>query len=64
MSSLFPDQLLAKAEEEKAHHDEKCSASTSHKKPAHFHPYTHSGKQAPEVKFTSIEAVETAQGKE
>ena len=46
MSSLFPDHLLARLEEEVAHHDDKLSASTSHKRPARFHPYTQSGKQA------------------
>ena len=49
MGSLFADHLLATAEEEITHHDEKRSAGTFHKKPARFHPYTHSGKQAPEA---------------
>ena len=48
MSFLFLDHLLTKAEEELSHYEPKRSANTSQKKPAHFDPYTQSGKQAPE----------------
>ena len=49
MSSLFPVHVLAMMEVEIVHHEQKRSTSTSHKKPALFHPYTQSGKQAPEA---------------
>ena len=39
MHSLFPDQLLAKAEEEISRNEERPSTSTSQKKPSRYHPY-------------------------
>ena len=42
--SLFPDQLLTKAEEEVARSEERCSSSQSHRKPGRFHPYASSDK--------------------
>ena len=38
LQSLFPDQLLIKAEEEVARSEERHSSSQSHRKPGHFHP--------------------------
>ena len=37
--SLFPDQLLIKAEEEVARSEERHSSSQSHRKPGHVHLY-------------------------
>ena len=54
MSFLFPDNILAKVKEEIGHHGQKCSANTSQKKPECFHPYTLSGKQAPEADRKSV----------
>ena len=42
--SLFPDQLLMKAEEEVARSEERRSSSQSHRKPGRFHPYASSVK--------------------
>ena len=39
LQSLFPDQLLIKAEEEMARSEERRSSSQSHRKPSHFHQY-------------------------
>ena len=50
MQSLFPDQVLMKAEEEVSRSEERRS---SHKKPGHFHPYASSSKSShqPDRKF-------------
>ena len=42
MYSLFPDQSLAKAEEEISRNKERRSSSASQKKPSHYHPYASS----------------------
>ena len=42
--SLFPDQLLMKAEEEVTRSEERHSSSQSHRKPGRFHPYASSDK--------------------
>ena len=39
LQSLFPDQLLIKAEEEVARSEDRRSSSQSHRKPSCFHPY-------------------------
>ena len=44
IDSLFPDQLLMKAEEEVARSKERRSSSQSHRKPVCFHPYASSDK--------------------
>ena len=36
MSALFPDHLISKAEEEICHHEDKRTASSSHKGSQHF----------------------------
>ena len=38
MHSLFPDQLLVKAEEEVSNNEEKLSFGASQKKPSCYHP--------------------------
>ena len=38
IQSLFPDQLLSKAEEELSRSEEKRSSDSSHKKSCRFHP--------------------------
>ena len=43
MVTLFPDHLLAKAEEDISHHEEKHSSSQ--KKPGCYHPYSQSYQQ-------------------
>ena len=45
--SLFPDQLLMKAEEEVARSEERHCSSQSHRKPGRFHPYASSIKRTP-----------------
>ena len=44
LNSLFPDQLIAKAEEEICRSEERRSSGTSHRQPGRFHPYAASGK--------------------
>ena len=44
LQSLFPDQLLSKAEEEVARSEERRSSSQSHRKPGRFHPYASNDK--------------------
>ena len=39
LHSLFPDNLLIKAEEEVSRSEERHSAGQSNRKPVHFHPY-------------------------
>ena len=39
LQSLFPDQLLVKAEEDVSRSEERRSSGQSHRKPGHFHPY-------------------------
>ena len=45
MSTLFPDHLISKAEEEIRHHEEKRTSGPSHKGSQRFHPYHQPGKQ-------------------
>ena len=40
--SLFPNQLLVKAEDEISHSEERRSSGSSHRKPGRFHPYASS----------------------
>ena len=44
LQSLFPDQLLIKAEDVVARSEERRSSSQSHRKPSHFHPYASNDK--------------------
>ena len=44
--SLFPDQLLIKAEEEVSRSEERRSSSQSHRKPGRFHPYASNDKSS------------------
>ena len=44
LQSLFPDQLLSKAEAEVARSEERRSSSQSHRKPGRFHPYASNDK--------------------
>ena len=46
MQSLFPDQVLMKAEEEVTRSEEKDSSSYSNRKPGCFHPYASSSKSS------------------
>ena len=39
LNALFPDQLIAKAEEEVGKSEERCSSGTSHRQQGRFHPY-------------------------
>ena len=39
LHSLFPDNLLSKAEDEMSRSEERRSAGQSHRKPGRFHPY-------------------------
>ena len=48
LQSLFPDQLLNKAEEEVARSEERCFSSQPHIKPSHFHPYASNDKPSPQ----------------
>ena len=45
MSALFPDHLIAKAEEEIRHHEDKRTSSSSNKGPQRFHPYSQASRQ-------------------
>ena len=46
LQSLFPDQLLIKAEKEVARSEERRSSSQSHRKPGRFHPYASNDKSS------------------
>ena len=46
LDALFPDQLLAKAEEEINKSEERRSSGTSHRQQGRFHPYSASDKSA------------------
>ena len=39
LSALFPDYIIAKAEEEIRHSEDKRTSGPSQRKPQHFHPY-------------------------
>ena len=45
MSALFPDHLVAKAEEEIRHHEDKRTAGSSQKGSQRFHPYAQASRQ-------------------
>ena len=42
LHSLFPDNLLVKAEDEISRSEERCSSGSTHRKPGRFHPYVSS----------------------
>ena len=44
LHSLFPDQLISKAEEEICRSEERCSSGQSHRRQGRFHPYAPSDK--------------------
>ena len=46
LQSLFPDQLLIKAEEEVSRSEERRSSRQLHRKPGRFHPYTSNDKSS------------------
>ena len=46
LQSLFPDQLLIKAEEEVAKSEERRCSSQSYRKPSRFHPYASNDKSS------------------
>ena len=46
LQSLFPDQLLIKAEEEVARSEDRRSSSQSHRKPGRFNPYASNDKSS------------------
>ena len=46
LNSLFPDQLITKAEEEICRSEERCSSGQSHRRQGCFHPYAPSDKSA------------------
>ena len=45
LSALFPDHIIAKAEEEIRHHEDKRTPGPSQRKPKRFHPYSQSPRQ-------------------
>ena len=45
MTSIFPNHIISKTEE-LSHHDEKHSSGSSHMKSGHYHPHSHTSKQA------------------
>ena len=53
MTSLFPENLIAKAEEEISHHNKKCYFSGS-KKSDRYHPYHQAGKHKPGTSKKSV----------
>ena len=59
MTSLLPDNIISKAEEEIGHHDDKCNSDSSHKICNRFHPYYQLVKLALEagkkIQTTSLE---------
>ena len=55
MTSLFPDNVIMKAEEEISHHDDKPLSDSSHKKSIWYHPQ--SAKQALNTSWKSGQPV-------
>ena len=53
MHSLFPDELLLKAEEEISCNEERRLTGTSQKKPGRYHPYASSAKPSHESDWKS-----------
>ena len=57
LHSLFPDNLLIKAEDEISHTEESSSSGSLHRKPDRFHSYTSSSgrsTQLPDRKSTTL----------
>ena len=48
LSALFPDHIIAKAEEEIRHHEDKRTSGPSQRKPQRFHPYSQPPRQQQE----------------
>ena len=48
LSALFPDHIIAKAEEEICHHEDKRTSGPSQRKPQRFHPYSQPPRQQQE----------------
>ena len=46
LQSLFPDQLITKAEEEICRSEERSSSGQPHRRQGHFHPYAPSDRSA------------------
>ena len=46
LNSLFPDQLITKAEKKICRSEERRSSGQSHRRQGHFHPYSPSDKSA------------------
>ena len=59
MTSLFPDDVISKAEEEIGHHEDKQHSGSAHKKSDWYHPYNPSAREytahQPEIQSTSME---------
>ena len=53
LSALFPDHIIAKAEEEIRHHDDKHNSGPSQRKPQCFHPYSQPSRQQQEMDHKS-----------
>ena len=53
MTSLFPDDVISKAEEEIDHHEDKQHSSGSHKKSDWYHPCSPSAKNTPDTSLKS-----------
>ena len=49
LHSLFPDNLLIKAEDEISHTEERRSSGSSHRKPGRFHSYASSSGRSTQV---------------
>ena len=63
LNSVFPDQLITKAEEEICRSEERHSSGQPHRRQGHFHPYASSDKSAshPDRK-SGVARVETDKG--
>ena len=48
LSALFPDHIIARAEEEIRHHEDKRTSGPSQRKPQRFHPYSQPSRQQQE----------------
>ena len=61
MTSLFPDDVIPKAEEEIAHHEDKHHYGGCKKKSDRYHPYNPSAKKAPDTTQKSSQPAESEQ---
>ena len=61
LNSLFPDQLITKAEEEICRSEERCSSGQSHRRQGRSHPYAPSDRSASQLDFPAWKQIRDRQ---